>query len=224
MDNHALLAESIVRALRAEGFLAQAVEPTSVAAVVEHASLLRPTVVLTDLELGKDRFNGLDLIGPLVGLGIDVVVLTSWRDRLLAAASLEAGATAIVSKSGPFSDVVSVLRTVGTGALVPDRVELDRLRRELRQFRAAQAERLAPFSRLSRRERDVLTSLVDGRSAEAIAAISYVSIATVRSQIQAVLRKLDVNSQLEAVAAATRCGWTGHEPTPMARYTSTLHL
>ena len=224
VDDHVLLAESIVRALRVEGFVAEAVEPASVLAVVEQASLLRPTAVLTDLDLGSTRFDGLDLIGPLVLLGIKVVVLTRWRDRLLAAASLEAGATAIVSKSRPFSDVVGALKAAAIGAPAPDPVEQDSLRRELRQFREAYAERLAPFGRLSRRERDVLTSLVEGRSAEAIAATSYVSLATVRSQIQAVLRKLDVNSQLEAVAAATRCGWSGHEPKPMVRYSSTLHL
>lgn len=224
VDDHATLVDSIGRALRTEGFVAHAAEPSSAAAVLEEAARLGPTVALTALDLGSEDFTGLDLIGPLVALGIRVVVLTSWRDRLLSAASLEAGASGIVWKSGSFADVVTLLRRVAIGETTADPLEADELRRELRQSRHAHAERLAPFGRLSGRERDVLAALVDGQSAEAIAAISYVSIATVRSQIQAVLRKLEVKSQLEAVAAATRCGWSGHGPTPMVRYSATLRL
>jgi two-component system nitrate/nitrite response regulator NarL len=40
-----------------------------------------------------------------------------------------------------------------------------------------------------------------------IAETWVVSQATVRSQVHAVLRKLAVRSQLEAVAAAARVGW-----------------
>jgi DNA-binding CsgD family transcriptional regulator len=54
----------------------------------------------------------------------------------------------------------------------------------------------------------VLAHLVNARTADEIAAAEFVSMATVRSQIQAVLRKLGVNSQLAAVALANERGWT----------------
>ena len=57
----------------------------------------------------------------------------------------------------------------------------------------------------------MLQGLVRGMSAEEIAADTYVSIATVRSHIRAILQKLGVNSQLAAVAAATKAGWRPHE-------------
>jgi DNA-binding NarL/FixJ family response regulator len=53
---------------------------------------------------------------------------------------------------------------------------------------------------------------MDGRSAAEIAASSFVSLATVRSQIRAILQKLDVTSQLAAVAAAHHSGWTFDHP------------
>ena len=49
---------------------------------------------------------------------------------------------------------------------------------------------------------------MDGCSAERIADESFVSIATVRSQIRSILEKLDVRSQLAAVALAHRAEWT----------------
>jgi DNA-binding NarL/FixJ family response regulator len=224
VDDHTLLADSIARALRLEGLVANAAQPTSLAAVVDVATRLAPTVALVDLDLGHPDFSGLDLIGPLGDLGLAVVALTSWSDRLLVAASIESGAVGVVSKSEPFAAVVDAVRRAAQGEVMLDRAELDELRRELRQSRRDHAGRLEPFSRLTERERFVLCSLVDGRSADLIAAGSYVSISTVRSQIRAVLQKLEVNSQLEAVAVATRCGWAADTESPMVRYSSTLVL
>ena len=55
---------------------------------------------------------------------------------------------------------------------------------------------------LTERERSVLTALMEGKSAEQIAAESFVSVCTVRTQIRQVLLKLGVRSQLAAVAHA----------------------
>lgn len=63
------------------------------------------------------------------------------------------------------------------------------------------------FKQLSPRERDVLLALMRGETAKQIANRHDVSLATVRSQIQSVLSKLGVRSQLEAVVLAHRTGW-----------------
>ncbi len=57
---------------------------------------------------------------------------------------------------------------------------------------------------LTGREREILQLLAAGQRAPTIAAHSVVSAATVRAQIRAVLTKLGVHSQLEAVALYTR--------------------
>jgi DNA-binding CsgD family transcriptional regulator len=85
------------------------------------------------------------------------------------------------------------------------------LLQELRQSRARRREELAPFVDLTGRERFVFAQVIDGRSANEIASSAFVSEATVRTQIRAVLAKLGVNSQLAAVAAARRVGW---DPAP----------
>jgi DNA-binding NarL/FixJ family response regulator len=51
-------------------------------------------------------------------------------------------------------------------------------------------------------ERRVLFHMMEGRSAADIATILVVSLTTVRSHIRSILRKLNVNSQLAAVALA----------------------
>ena len=69
---------------------------------------------------------------------------------------------------------------------------------------------LVELERLTRREREVLDGLVAGMSPSAIAERDFVSVITVRNQVQAILTKLNVHSQLEAVATAHRYGWMLH--------------
>lgn len=211
VEDHELLAQSLVYALRAEGLEAQTFAPTSAEHILKVAEQRRPDVVLLDLELGGDIGSSLDLVRPLTDQGAAVMMVTGVTDRLRLAECLEAGATGLLHKSLPFEElVVAIQEVVALGSLVTPE-QRQELLGELRRQRAADAEQRAPFDRLTPREQEVLTALIDGRSAEKIAEESFVSLATVRSQIRAVLLKLDVNSQLAAVALARQVGWT---PTP----------
>ena len=74
---------------------------------------------------------------------------------------------------------------------------------------------LAVFRDLTPREIRVLVALTDGLSADQIAQEDFVSVATIRSQIRAVLRKLGVNSQLAAAAiAGAHRDMLPYEPSP----------
>jgi len=55
---------------------------------------------------------------------------------------------------------------------------------------------------LTARQKEVLHLLADGRKAAEISDVLCVSVHTVRSHIQSILRALDVSNQLEAVAKA----------------------
>lgn len=61
-----------------------------------------------------------------------------------------------------------------------------------------------PFTTLTCREQTVLQHLQQGRSACEIAALDYVTISTVRTQIRGILIKLSAKSQLDAVAMANK--------------------
>lgn len=207
VEDHELLAQSLLFALRAEGLAVETITPTTADAILKTADALRPTVVLLDLELGGEVGSSLGLIGPLDTLGAQVMMVTGVTDRIRLAECLEAGATALIDKSTPFDQLVAAVREVAElGTLIPQE-ERHELLAELRRQRALDRERLAPFERLTAREQQVLAGLMEGKSAEKIAEEAFVSLATVRSQIRAILVKLDVNSQLAAVALAQANGW-----------------
>ncbi len=63
------------------------------------------------------------------------------------------------------------------------------------------------LDRLTPREEEVLAALSEGKRVRDIASESYVSEATVRTQVKSVLAKLGVTSQIAAVAFARELDW-----------------
>lgn len=207
IEDHELLAQSLVYALRGEGVRTERLKPQTIEQILKIATKLQPTVVLLDLELGGEIGDSIQLIAPLEQLGAQVMMVTGVTNRVRLAECLEAGATGLINKATPFDELVEAVREVAElGSLIPPQ-QRHELMSELRRQRADDRERLEPFERLTAREQQVLARLVEGKSAEKIAEESFVSLATVRSQIRAVLLKLDVKSQLAAVALARKNNW-----------------
>ncbi len=208
VEDHDLLAHSLAFALRADGMAVEVVlEDTTREDILATAEHFAPDVVLLDLNLGAALGSGLPLVGPLRGLGTAVVMLTGTTDRVKLAECIEAGAIGIVNKGESFDRLVEAVKEATELQSLLTPAQREDLLAELRRQRHEERQRLAAFERLTAREQQVLAALMEGKSAEGIAEESFVSLATVRSQIRSVLMKLGVNSQLGAVALARRSGW-----------------
>jgi DNA-binding NarL/FixJ family response regulator len=207
VEDHELLSGTLAFALRQLGIEVESSHGPTPDDVVAAANRLAPVLVLLDLELGGGLGSGLDLVRPLTGAGAKVVIMTGVTDRARLAACLEAGAIGIVSKTSGFGDLVEAVRRLAEGHAILSENDRQELLAHLRVKRSADRQRLAPFEALTSREKAVLAGLVAGESAEAIAARSYVSLSTVRTQIRSILLKLRVKSQLTAVALAREAGW-----------------
>lgn len=206
VEDHAVLAQSLLLGLRAEGHTAEAVDDPTPERALDRARAFGPDLVLLDLDLGTEH-SGLDLIGPLRELGARVLVVTGTHNRASLGASLESGAEAVFRKEDPFDRLLEAIAAVGRGEEAMPVTRREELLREMRDLRAARREVEEVFARLTEREAAVLAGLVAGHSADAIAADHHVSLATVRTQIRGILTKLDVSSQLAAVAMAREAGW-----------------
>jgi two-component system nitrate/nitrite response regulator NarL len=206
VEDHELLARSLAVVLRGEGMDVTWVNEREPDAIVRAAGDAEPDVVLLDLDLGGDR-TSLPAIRELVSSGTLVVMMTGVTDRMRLAACIEAGAVGIVSKGDSFERLAAALKEVAARRTLLAPGERDELLRELRISRQERNERLRLFATLTPREREVLAALIAGRSAEQIAADDFVSLTTVRTHIRSVLAKLEVRSQLAAVALAQSAGW-----------------
>lgn len=207
LEDHALLAESLAIALRARDATVRLL-PLDATVDELRAVVAREQdpLVLLDLDLGNGR-SGAPLVAPLRTAGARVLIVTGSDDRAAIAAAVLAGAVGYVHKSQTFDTLVTVTHDAALGRPVLAPEERQRLVAEGCARDAEERARRAVFDGLTRTERGVLARLMAGDSAEEIAAARVVSVATTRTQIQAILRKLGVNSQLAAVAAAREAGF-----------------
>ena len=210
LDDHALFAESLELALGVEQYTAIRPDPpkagTSTRAAVQSVLKHRPDVVLLDLHLGD--FGDSDaLIRPLAEAGANVVIVSSTLDAARLGGCIQRGARAIVSKDRRLNEILAVVRRLRTGLPVLTAEDRESLIAAWRRDRQESEVAMTRLDLLSNREREVLAHLMAGRSVREIAERKVVSEGTVRTQVKAVLAKLEVGSQLAAVGLAHRVGW-----------------
>ncbi len=205
VDDHALLSESVVMALRGAGISAVSVAHNT-ADLVTAVLQRRPGLVLLDLFLGQESDTSLAALAAVTQAGTKVLIVTATVDRLLHARCLELGAVGIVVKSEPIETLLTSVKRALRNETVMSKSTSTELLSELVTYRNRHIER-SLIDTLTGRERDVLQALTHGHPAGWIACHHGTSIVTVRTHIRAVLHKLGVHSQLEAVSMAARFRW-----------------
>jgi len=127
--------------------------------------------------------------------GIDVLAVSSGATAGALVGCIEQGASVLFDFNALPVELVALSRSgATTGAWAPTRGS----------HRTDSS--LSALLKLTSSERRVLFYLTTGRAAQDIANDLVVSLATVRSHIRSILRKLEVRSQLAAVAVANSCG------------------
>jgi DNA-binding NarL/FixJ family response regulator len=116
------------------------------------------------------------------------------------AGAVAAGAIGAVSKSATLQVLLDTVFAAAAGDEVMTEEERNEWLLRYQSYQAQRRELDQHLARLTPREREVLDLLDQGNSARTIAVHLVVSLTTVRAQIRAILAKLDVKSQLEAVA------------------------
>jgi DNA-binding NarL/FixJ family response regulator len=204
VDDHDLVAMSLALCLRSEGLHAQRHAVRSRDGILTAVATLVPGVVLLDLDLGRGPdgapIDGSTLVAHLCRTGWRVIALSTTDDEPRIGRALAAGALASVPKTAALSLLITVIRRATQGVEV---MRPERRRYFIAQYRRQQEQGRTVgllLERLTERERAVLERLARGRRAQSISEEFGVSLATTRTQIRAVLHKLEVTSQLEAVA------------------------
>ena len=202
-----LLAEALASALETYGFASRHIVPRE--PEIGRGIEWRPNLVLIDA-LSIDLTSGTELTGQLCRAGLRVCVIDALGDADRFNVWMGAGASALIDRSERFDELFMTVNRLLRTTPMPKSAQ--RSSESAALTRSAEARRLdprlQPFAVLTAREQIVLAELMEGHCADEIARAAFVSISTVRSQIKAILQKLDVNSQLAAVALARRADWS----------------
>lgn len=164
-------------------------------------------LIMSDLESLSRLRTGRDMVRRSGG---NWVLLTAAPKGPTWGAMLESGVRVILPSSTTLVGTVEALAHLATGDDLGSDDEREQL---IAQWLTERADRERLHERvdsLTPRERTVLRLLHAGDKVRTISGLLGISEATVRSHVRAMLRKLDVNSQLAAVAAY---GWLqGEQP------------
>lgn len=193
VDDHRVFAESLALAIDVQPGMSCAGIACTVRDALARAQAVGYDVAVVDLDLPDG--SGIDLIGPLGAYG-KVVVLTAHARADLAARAIEAGAAGFLAKDAGLAEIISGVRSASPARPV--------VTPHVRQSPVA----------LTAREYDVLRELGRGQDATRLATTLGISVYTARDHIKALMAKLGVRTQLDAVVTATRLGLI----TPGARY------
>jgi len=207
VDDHHLLVDTLRLALQGRHDVIEVPvthDPAGVPATVRRHGV---DVAVADLALGSGR-DGTQLVAAFRHGGARVIVVTGVTDPQRQLAALDAGAEQVVQKSAPLPQLLLTIEAALGGRALPGERQRRELQDRLHRLRRERGVDLESFARLTPREREVLAALVAGHRARRIAVDASVSITTVRSQIRSILAKLEVSSQLEAVALAREAGWS----------------
>ncbi len=210
VEDHELFAEALDVALTLEGHDVRRVgvqdHPPTRDGLLTAILRQRPQIVLLDLDLGSGM-DGTRLVEPLSREGVAVIVITATTDAARLGECLRYGARAVAPKSNPLNAILAMIRSIRQGRPAVDREERDRLLVSFHRQQVFDVEARQRLASLTRREQEVLGELMEGRTVAQIARSSYVSEATVRTQVKSIRAKLGVTSQLGAVGVAVRTQW-----------------
>lgn len=190
IDDHEVVRRGIAEVVdRSEGMTVVA-EAGSVAEGIRRASLVRPQVMLVDLQLPDG--TGIDLMSSLRTVLPETrgIILTSFDDDDALAAALQAGAAAYLLKSVRGAEIADVIRSVAAGRTLLDERTVTRRR----------ADHDDPTADLTPSERKVLDLIGEGLSNREIAERLGVAEKTVKNHITSLLSKMGLQRRTQVAA------------------------
>lgn len=210
-DDQAIIRDGLVTVLSLLPDISIVGEAANGVEAVRVAAETRPDVVLMDL-----RMPILDGVGATLQIlsenpGTAILVLTTYADDASILGALRAGARGYLTKDASRAEVAAAVRAVASGqttlaAGVGDRVINALLGASAaadgsEPASASASEAFASrFPTLTQREREVLALVGDGLSNPEIAAALFVSVATVKTHINAIFAKLALRDRAQAIA------------------------
>ena len=166
------------------------------------AGQLRPDVVLMDIGMaGMSSFEATRLIRK-DRPDTRIVFLSMYDDEDYVAECVEMGASGYILKESPAEQLIMAIREVQRGGSYLSPRLLTRLVDDFRMQGRGGPVRQPRFGTLTKREREILKMLAEGRSVKEIATDFDLSVKTVEAHKFNLMRKLDIHNKAQLVQYA----------------------
>jgi len=190
VDDHAVVRHGLKSAIQSQGYEVVA-EAGSINEAQAFMAQTNPDAVIVDINLPDG--SGFDLVAwsRRVSPTTAIVVLTLNEGADYVRAAKSAGANAFIVKNAPLTELIAALDFAISSP---------------QSFSSKQICISGIDSGLSAREIDVLYSISHGLSNTAIATDLYISVSTVKTHVSSILRKLEADNRVQALAIARERG------------------
>ncbi len=197
-DDHAIIREGLAPLFEEEQemeLLAQAGDGREAWGLIES---LRPDVAILDISMPE--MTGIEVTRRVVdaGLSTQIILLTMHDDPSAVLEAQEAGASGYVLKDNSFDELVQAVHAVVAGGTFVTPSVREKLRKLQSQGKTA--------ALLSKREREVIKLIAQGRSSKEIGRIMDISPRTVDTYRMRLMEKLDLHTLADVVRYAVRTG------------------
>ena len=190
VDDHAVVRHGLKSAIQSQGYEVVA-EAGSINEAQAFMAQTNPDAIIVDINLPDG--SGFDLVAwsRRVSPTTAIVVLTLNEGADYVRAAKSAGANAFIVKNAPLTELIAALDFAISSP---------------QSFSSKQICTSGIDSGLSAREIDVLYSISHGLSNTAIATDLYISVSTVKTHVSSILRKLEADNRVQALAIARERG------------------
>jgi len=200
VDDHAVVRAGIRRLLEQESHMSILVEAESAERAYQIFGEHLPDITIMDLNMpGMGGMEGIKRIVARYPTA-KILVLSMHENAAFASQALKAGAKGYLAKSGLAEELSNAIKWVVSGQTYVGREIAQKIASQLSESNSD------PIQELSAREFEIFRMLVDGVELGKIATILNISLKTVANYQTGIKQKLGVNSPVEMVRLAMRCG------------------
>lgn len=202
VDDHQLVIRGFQRIIEAEGFeVISSFTDSSLA--LERIPLLKPDIVLSDLDMPK--INGAELIRQLREQVPEqkIIMLSMHLNQQVIKKIMGLKVNGYLSKNAHPEELIEALKAVHVGRTY---FSSDVTQSLLFKSTEIKTEKALLTLNLSDREREVLKHIAQGEATKEIAEVLHISIGTVESHRRAIMTKLEVKNVAGMVRIAVQEG------------------
>jgi DNA-binding NarL/FixJ family response regulator len=200
-DDHAVVADGLVAYLRDTCDVLEVVSDGQ--SLIDAAVRLSPDVIITDISM--PQVDGLEALRALSRRGVisKVIVLTMHDEPEFVQAAFEEGASAYLLKNCDGRELINAMTEVMRGRVYITSLIAKSLVSALKE---AKSEYCEHSDKLTRRQRDILRLIADGKTMKEAAALLGISTRTAESYKYKAMEQLGVQTTAELIQHAVRAG------------------
>ena len=208
-DDHAIVRHGLNRSFQQEKDIEVIAQAQNGRSAVQLAKELSPTVVVMDISMPD--LNGIEATRQITSESpqVKVIALSMHSSKKYVTEMFKAGASGYLLKNCDFEELADAVRIVAGGKTYISSSVSDLV---IQNYVNGSVEEDSAFSVLTRREREVVQLLSEGKTTKQAALHLYISPKTVEVHRLNIMKKLNIDSIAQLTRYAIQEGLTLSEP------------